>query len=118
MRTASDLEKQRRIEVTVDKFTFVCRRPTAVDFARMATAQATEPFEFARRFVTDWRNVTEADVFGDGDTVAPLPFDLALWQAWCDDKPELWGPIANALLDAFRAHRGIVDDAVGESAAG
>lgn len=117
MRTISDLEKQRRIEVTVGKHTFVCRRPTAADFARMAMANATEPFEFARRYVTDWKNVSERDVFGEGDDT-PLKFDLAVWQAWCDDQPDFWGPIANALLDAFKAHRGIVDEAVGEPAAG
>jgi hypothetical protein len=117
MRTFSDLEKQRRIEVTVDKYIFVCRRPTAADFARMAMTNQHEPFEFARRFVVDWRNVSERDVFGDGSEES-IAFDLALWQAWCDDSPEFWGPLANTLLDAYRAHKGMVDDAVGEPEAG
>lgn len=113
MRNASDLEKQRRIEVTVGKHTFICRRPTAADFARMAVANQTEPFEFTRRFVVGWKNVTEKDIFGEG-TDAEIPFDLVLWQGWCDDQPDFWAPIANTLLDAYRAHKGIVDDAVGE----
>lgn len=113
MRTLSDLEKQRRIEVTVDKWTFVCRRPTAVDFARMAATQSVEPFEFCRRFVVGWKGVTEKDVFDEG-TDAEIEFELPLWQAWVDDRPDFWGPIANTLLDAYRAHKGQVDDAVGE----
>lgn len=117
MRSLSDLEKQRRIEVTVGKFTFVCRRPVAVDFAKMAMENRHAPFEFARQFVVDWKGVTERDIFGEGAD-EPVPFDLPLWQAWCDDSPELWGPIANTLLDAYRAHKGMVDDAVGEPEAG
>ena len=41
----------------------------------------------------------------------PIPFAADLWAAWCADRPDFWGPIADAALEAYRLHAEALDAA-------
>ena len=113
---AARKRSSRRVEVTVGKFVFVCRRPTEHDVIDMHTRNAlTDVFAFAVEFVIDWKGVTSADVFPDepGDATA-LEFDAELWREWVAERPDFWTPIAEACSNAYVAYRDKVQGAVGE----
>ena len=97
------LKRNRETAVTVGKFTFTARRPTDVEAINLNKRESALS-EIAADFVVDWKGVVEDDIVGGGGTVA-VPFDAELWKDWCADRPDFWGPIANAVLDSYTQHR-------------
>jgi hypothetical protein len=96
------LKKAREVKVTIGKFTFTARRPTDVE--AIALHRGDGAFStIAQDFVIGWDGVTEDDIIGGGGS-DPFPFAPELWREWCADRPDLWGPISNACLDAYREH--------------
>lgn len=114
MPSAADLRAQRRVEVEVGKFTFICRRPTQGDAMRFGLNRDSTVLDFARNLVDDWKGVTEFDVFGTGDSEKPLPWDKELWLEWLDDRGDFWVPIADKVCDAWVKHSEGVKEAAGE----
>lgn len=93
------MQKARERDVTVDGRRYTIRRPTDADAIAM-TSRA--PLDFARAFVVAW-DVREMDLV-PGGTDAPAPFSPELWRAYVDDRPQLWEPLAVAVLDEYRRH--------------
>lgn len=106
------LKKQRELKVVVGKFTFTARRPTDVEMIEIGRGGANW-HALAERFVSGWDNVTEDDVVGGGGSDKPA-FSAELWAEWCADRPDFWQPIANALLDAYKAHAEQLKDTAGK----
>jgi hypothetical protein len=96
------LKKAREVRVTIGKFTFTARRPTDVEAIALHRDDAAFS-TIALDFVIGWEGVTEDDMFGGGSTVA-LEFTPEFWRTWAADRPDFWGPISNACLDAYRVH--------------
>lgn len=93
------LKKAREFGVEVAGNTFIVRRPTDADVINLPAASA---LDFVHRFVVGW-TLTEMQIVPGGGP-EPVPFDSDLWAAWVDDRPDVWEPIAKALLDAYKAH--------------
>ena len=103
------LRKQREFRVTVGRHTFIGLRPTDVEALALHRASA-EPSDIAVQRIVGWEKVTEDDIVGGGGT-DPIPFAADLWAAWCADRPDFWGPIADAALEAYRLHAESLDAA-------
>src|ERR1043166_7364319 len=96
------IRAQRQLKVTVGKFTFLARRPTDVEIVKL-TRDGAEWYEIAAGYVNGWEGVTENDLIGGGGSDA-VRFDERVWREWCADRPELWQPIATAVMKAYDAH--------------
>ena len=103
------IRKRRECKVVIGRFTFTVRRPTDVE--AIALHRSDSAFNsIAADFVCGWEGVTTDDLIGD-KTADPVPFDAELWREWCADRPDFWGPIANAALDAYREHAQQLEEA-------
>lgn len=59
----------------------------------------------ARKYVTGWEGITEADLLGASQAGADaLPFDSALWAEVVKDRVGWLGIVHAALTDAYKAH--------------
>ena len=97
------LKAAREIQVEAGGYTFTARRPTDVEAVKLYSDSATY-FEIAREFVVDWGpSFTEADLIKGGASDA-LPFERVLWAEWLADRPALWVPIKDAVIDNYREH--------------
>lgn len=105
------MRRQREVRIPVGKFTFIARRPTDVEALELHAKESTLA-EMARRFVTGWENVVEDDVAGGGGTTV-VAFAPQIWDEWCADRPDLWGPIANRVLEVYELHAKEVQAAAG-----
>lgn len=97
------IRKNRQLSVTVGKFKFIATRPTdaaVLDFSRNGGSKLVD---LAQQYVVDWEGVTENDLMGGGGTDL-IPFDAMLWREWSADRPHFWGPIGQAIWDAYKAH--------------
>lgn len=93
------LQRARERALPIGRWSFTIRRPTDADALQM---QGKEPVDFVRRFVVGW-DLAEADVVPGGGP-EKIAFEPALWSAWVDDHPDLWLPLATAILDDYRKH--------------
>lgn len=93
------LLRARERAVPVGRWNFTIRRPTDADALGM---QDRTPLEFVTRFVVGW-DLTELDVIPGGGPER-VPFDPELWRAWVADRPEVWEPLAIAILDDYKRH--------------
>ncbi len=93
------LLRARERRVQVGRWNFTIRRPTDADALGL---QERTPLEFVSRFVVGW-DLTELDVVPGGGA-DPVPFDAELWRAWVGDRPEVWEPLATAIVDDYRRH--------------
>lgn len=103
------LRKQREFRVSIGRHVFIGLRPTDVEAIALHRANA-EPSDIAAQLIVGWEKVTEDDIVGGGGT-DPIPFDRELWAAWCADRPDFWGAIAEAALDAYKLHAEALDAA-------
>lgn len=93
------LIRSRERGVEVAGRTFTIRRPTDAEALAM---EGRDPFDFVRRFVVGW-DLTEGDVLPGGGP-EKIAFDAELWAEWAADHPELWSPLALAIVDDFKRH--------------
>lgn len=96
------IKKNRELTVTVDKFKFICRRPTDIEAVDLHRTGGSSP-DIAAKFVIGWEGVADKDVVSGGGS-DPVVFDAELWREWCADRPDFWAPISTAVLDAYRLH--------------
>lgn len=94
------VRKARESKVTVGSWTFTIRRPTDSEFVEH---RALRSYELARQYVIGWEGVTEADLVKGGAS-DEVPFVKELWAEFVNDHPELWDPIFDAILHAYRGH--------------
>ena len=93
------MQRARERELDVGGHKFVIRRPTDADALGM---QGKPPLDFVTRFVVGW-NLTELDI-APGGNAEPAAFDPEVWASWVADRPDLWEPIATAVLTAYGEH--------------
>lgn len=89
--------RERKVEVAGNSFTI--RRPTDAEVVAMDGRRA---LDYVQAFVVDWDLAELAVVPGGGPE--KVPFDRDLWAEWVSDRPQIWEPLANALLEDYKAH--------------
>jgi hypothetical protein len=103
------LRKAREVNVEAGGKQFTIRRPTDEEALRIGRDD-TDMLGIVKRFTVGW-DLTELDVI-PGGTGAKLPFDAELFGEWVADQPAVWEPLAQAIMDAYKAHADKRDAAV------
>jgi hypothetical protein len=108
------IRRARELGVEAGGFKFTVRRPTDLEIAGMSEMTQSE---ILRRFVIGWDGVKEVDLVpgGTGDMV---PFESELFMEWIADRPALWGPLAQAAVSSYAAHRQKLEDEAKNSSPG
>lgn len=104
---AEKIRKAREKAVEVGGFSFTIRRPTDVD---MVDFSGTKRAENLLKFVVGWDGVKEIDLFEGGEG-HPAKFDSEACQEWLMDRPDLFTPVINAVLEAYQSHKQSLADA-------
>lgn len=94
------IRQSRQKQVAAGNYHFTVRRPTNLEISKMRGVADTE--DLLRKFVIDW-DLTELDVYSGG-TADRVPFEPDLFVEWVADRPELWGPLTDAIVEAYKAH--------------
>lgn len=100
------IRRAREQQVPAGGFTFTVRRPTDVEMvaiARSGDVTAWLPH------VIGWEGVREIDVIPGGDP-HPLEFNAAVRDEWLADRPDLLGPLVDAMAKAYEAHAAALGD--------
>lgn len=100
--------------VTVAGFTFIFRRPTWEEAQRIPGGASAEKL---LSHVVGWVNVREIDLVPGGDP-HPAEFDPDACRLWLCDRPDLSGPVGQAILDAYAAHVTKLGESLKNSAPG
>lgn len=100
MNLAEKIRKARETIVPVGGFKFTVRRPTDVEMMALRGEGAVSRLF---PFVVGWEGVKELDLIPGGDP-HPLKFDPEAFAEWVADRPDLLGPLVDAILGAYRAH--------------
>jgi len=96
-RTLEARLRARERKVTAGGHEFTVRRPKAAEII-----EGLDGLDLVRRFTVGW-NLTAADLVPGGNP-DPEPFDPALFADYIEDNPELWPPIAEAIVALWREH--------------
>jgi hypothetical protein len=110
------LRRARQTSVLSLGRTFTVRRPT--DLEMQEIHEKIEQRLLLVRFVTGWGSMSEIDLGIPGGGPDPVSFDPALWEEWIADHPEHWPALTSAIFDAYKAHRGAMEEAAKNSAPG
>lgn len=102
------IRKARESQVTVSGHTFTVRRPTDEQAMRLH-AQGANRFEVARQCTTGW-DLKEIDLIPGGGP-EPVPFSPELWAEYLADNSDLWGELADAAMNGYRAHAARMEEA-------
>jgi hypothetical protein len=105
MSLVEKIRKARETKVEAGGFTFVIRRPTALEMAEMpaiSRGRAIVPF------VIGWEGVREIDVIPGGDP-HPLAFSADVCAEWLGDRLDLLSPLATAVFDSFTAYQSRIE---------
>ena len=102
-------QKSRESDVKAGGYTFVIRRPSQLDVARVGAEGGNVGLDFACRYVVGWPGLLESDLLPGGDP-EPVEFDSDLFVAWIADKPDLWQPIIAGVIESFRRHEEASED--------
>jgi len=73
--------------------------------------------DLLEKFVTGWAGIKELDIIPGGDG-AEVPFSTALFMEWVADQPEVWDPLASAIISSYEAHQEKTAQALGKPEAG
>lgn len=107
MSLVDKIRKARESMVEVGGYTFTVRRPTDVEMMELrATGGVARLFPF----VLGWEGVKEIDLIPGGDP-HPLAFDADVCKEWLADRPDLFGPLIDAILGSYRTHAAALEDA-------
>lgn len=101
--------KARTSTVEADGRVFSIRRPTDEEALKIGRNDI-DMLDVVRSFTIGW-DLTELDVVSSG-TSEKIPFDSALFADWIADQPQLWVPMGEAILNAYRLHAEKRDAAV------
>jgi len=100
------IRKARESKVEAGGFTFVIRRPTALEMAEMpaiSRGRAILPF------VIGWEGVKEIDVVPGGDP-HPLPFNADVCAEWLGDRLDILAPLATQIFDAYTGYQKALEE--------
>ena len=93
------IRKARHVTVESGGYAFTCRRPTDLEAMHLGQAKAEDLLDY----VVGWKGVKEIDLVPGGTSIE-VPFDAALCREWLADRPDMWGPIAQAVIEAYNRH--------------
>lgn len=97
------IRRARESTVSAGGLKFTVRRPTDLEMLDIQRAGAVSQGDILARFVTGWEGVKELDLVPGGVGV-PVAFDAALFAEWIADRPDLWAPLTNAVVDSYKQH--------------
>lgn len=103
------LIKSRQSKLKIGEYSFIVRRPTAYEAAQLFSDDPTQ-FDIARDFVDGWDGVMDKHLVPSGGSDA-AEFDRQLWGIWLSDRPELWEPIFNHVIESYKSYKEVKDDA-------
>lgn len=109
------IRKSRETQAEAGGGKFTIRRPTDLEVS-VLRGTALKQGDLLEKFVTGW-DLKELDIIPGGDG-APVPFSTDLFMEWVADHPEVWGPLCNAILNAYENHLAKTDAALGKPEAG
>lgn len=109
------IRKAREFRIEVNKpaegqWVFLASRPTDLDMVELMRLQGGEQFRYGMRFVHGWENVTEDDIVG-GACMDAVKFDRTLWEAFVEDRSDLWPAITDAIFAEFEKAKGRAKEA-------
>lgn len=107
MSLVEKIRKARETRVGAGGFTFVIRRPTALE---MIEIQNQPRGRAILPFVIGWEGVKEVDLIPGGDP-HPLAFSADACEEWLTDRLDLLAPVADAVFAAFKEHEDRLEDA-------
>jgi len=91
-----------------ERMKFIVRRPTQLEHAqrrhRCNGDDLLVAYDTIQNCVTGWEGVLESDIEPQGASDA-VPFDLQLFRAWIADRPDLWRPIWEHVLEALDGYQ-------------
>lgn len=93
--------KAAQTRVEAEGYAFVIQRPSCADVAEITNKRVS--LDWAVRFVVGWEGVLESDLLPGGDP-EPVAFDAALFCAWVKDRPTLWSPLIDGVIDAYQRY--------------
>ena len=100
---ANKILAAREVEVEVGGWVFIARRPDAMSSTQWIGLDAKELAEkILGECVVGWKNVLERDLLPGGSDL-PLEFDAEDFVVWSRDRPEIWGPVTEAVIAAVQA---------------
>ena len=104
---AEKIRKSRESSLEVGAFVFTIRRPTDVEMMEWGRVRRSKDL---LAFVVGWDRVRELDLFPGGEG-HPAVFDSEACVEWLSDRDDLFGPVVNAVLESYRAHKARLEDA-------
>jgi len=110
------LRDERVSTLTIGHMTFMIKRPTDIDMAKLHTEGKTL-YDVAEISVIGWEGVKESDIISDGSD-ALVKFDEGLFREWIKDQYDLWEPIRNKAIEAYEKHIEKREDAKKNSSTG
>jgi hypothetical protein len=103
------IRKARETKVKVEKYTFTVKRPTDLEMLEISMKKLRQ-MDILEGYVIDWEGVTEIDIVSSGTDI-PAVFTKELFNEWIADQPALWGPITEAIVNAYGDYQKRVTDA-------
>lgn len=96
-KTLEARRRARQRDIVVGAHTYTITRPRAADMVRDMTR-----IDLINRFVVGW-SLCNADLVPGGDP-EPEPFDAELFADWVADQPDIWVPLAEAILEEWNRY--------------
>lgn len=102
-RLAKKILASREVEAPVGEWIFIARRPDAMASTQWIGLDAKALAEkILSECVVGWKNVLERDLLPGGSDL-PVDFDSEDFVTWSRDRPEIWGPVTEAVIAAVQA---------------
>lgn len=101
-------EAARRQLLPLGTHSVTIRRPTDWEICALQRPGSVADIAWASSFVVDW-SLQESDLLPGGDPV-PAPYDAYVFVEWIKDHPDLWSPLVDGVIRAYRQHRAAEDD--------
>ncbi len=95
------IRRAREVSVEAAGKQYTIRRPTDEE-AITISRDGGSLLDVVKRFTIGW-SLQEIDLIPGGSPVA-VPFDAELFAEWVADQPQVWEPLGNAIMDAYKAH--------------
>lgn len=110
------LREARKTVVAAGGYSFIVRRPTDIELGYMMQEQMRQG-DVLERFVMGWAGVRELDII-DGGSDAAVDFSTELFMEWVADRPDLWGPLCDAVWNAYSDHFRGLNEKLGKLSVG
>lgn len=104
------IKRARQTRIAVGAHFLTIRRPTDLDMLELRNEKIKQR-DVIERFVVDWDDVKESDLFSGGNPDL-VPFDFDAYKEWIADHPEYWAAITDAVVASYKEHEAKVGEIV------